>query len=252
MGVFDFVSRLAALRLVHVGDLVSRGPAKWKVLASYWCGFSLRHVAPEMARLTLPHSDRLSPFYHSVLSSFRSYGDRVADWTKVKLRPLYPIILGCLETEPRVQKERPHLPWDSIWKRTLCTKKTSNKFASLNFKIVHRILPTGFRLRRQSSDSGNCPHCGVLEDTKHIFVDCITVRPAGQWLGQRLGVPYDFDSFVLSNFNDPKTKGGATLIARSLSCFRYNVWLARNAAKFDNKKISPDSLRHKLQYFLNA
>ena len=107
MGVVDFVSRLAALRLVHVGDLVSRGPAKWKVLASYWCGFSLRLVAPEMARLTVPHSDRLSPFYHSVLSSFRSYGDRVADWTKVKLRPLYPIILSCLETEPWSKKSAP-------------------------------------------------------------------------------------------------------------------------------------------------
>ena len=148
-----------------------------------------------------------------------------------------------------VERDHPGKDWATIWKRTLCTKLT-NKQITLNFKIVHSVLPTGNILRKRSKakDAGTCPHCTQIETIKHLFTECSVVKPVGMWLSNYLGglnhstVIADEDTLIYSLFRAPPSKKIQTTMVRALSKFRMSVWLARNESKFYHKPTTPTAL----------
>ena len=133
------------------------------------------------------------------------------DWTKIKQKTLYQTVLEARQTKPKVERDHPGKDWATIWKRTLCTKLT-NKQITLNFEIVHSVLPTGNRSRKQSQDPGTCPHCSQIEKIKHLFTECSVVKPVGMWLSSYLsGLNHsttiaDEDTIIYSLFRAPPSK----------------------------------------------
>ena len=130
-------------------------------------GWVLVQDAPPFKN-SVSHSDARPGFYNSVNETYKKHRDDVPHWTKAKHKTLYPVILEARKTNLKVERDHPGKDWATIWKRTLCTKLT-NKQRMLNFKIVHSVLHTGYRWRKQAKDPGICPHCAQMETIKHLF-----------------------------------------------------------------------------------
>ena len=243
LGVMDIESKVATMQGIHIGNIVSEKQTKWRVLAEYWCGTVLRGIIP--FKNNVPHSDARPEFYNSVIRVYRKHRDDVPDWFKTKSKTLYPVILEARETKPKVERDHTGKDWATIWKRTLCTKLT-NKQITLNFKIVHSVMPTGNRLRKYSQDPGTCPHCTQMETIKHLFTECSVVKPVGTWLNHST-VTADEDALIYSLFRSPPSKKIEATMVRALTIFRMSVWLARNKAKFDHKPTTPTALINKLK-----
>ncbi len=248
LGVINIEDRVAAMQGIHVSKTVSNETAKWKALARYWCAISLRAIAPALLRNNTPLCSAAPEFYKSVLKNFKENKHLVADWRKNNLKAYLAAILESRKTEPKVERDCPDKRWPAAWKNTLCAKKLKNSQISLNFKIAHNVLPTGYRLRRSSHDNGDCPHCGRMETLQHVFLDCSVVRPVRAWLSDYLGslnnrpVHVDSDTMILSLFETQIQQKPLQQMTRVISLYRMSVWLARNKAKFENKKAGPTAL----------
>ncbi len=54
LGILHMESKMAAMHCLHIGDMISDKEAKWISLAVYWCGHSVRSVAPALPRRNAP------------------------------------------------------------------------------------------------------------------------------------------------------------------------------------------------------
>ena len=62
----------------------------------------------------------------------------------------------------------------TFWKATY-PRLATNKQGDVNWKIVHRVLPTALSLHRATVYfTSNCPHCNVTENIEHLFLHCPT------------------------------------------------------------------------------
>ena len=53
----------------------------------------------------------------------------------------------------------------------------NNKQGDINWKIVHRVLPTGLSLNRMGIlHSANCHRCGDIDNIEHALLECGAVR----------------------------------------------------------------------------
>lgn len=60
----------------------------------------------------------------------------------------------------------------TIWQRTYC-KLITNKQGDINWKIVHRILPTALSLNRMRCyHTRHCHRCNETETVEHVIVQC--------------------------------------------------------------------------------
>ena len=59
----------------------------------------------------------------------------------------------------------------TIWQRTYC-KLITNKQGDINWKIVHRILPTALSLNRMRCYNTKCHRCNETETVEHVIVQC--------------------------------------------------------------------------------
>lgn len=185
LGVINIENRVAAMQGKHVQQTVGDEKAKWKNLAKYWCALSLRELAPALLRKNTPLCDSTPKFYKMVLKNFRENKHLVADWEKLTLRSYLASMLDSQRTKPKVERNYPDGRWQESWKNLLCAK-LKNSAISLNFRVVHNVLRTGYRLHKQTNQNAQCPHCGQLETLEHVFVDCTAVNPVGAWLCYRL------------------------------------------------------------------
>ena len=59
-----------------------------------------------------------------------------------------------------------------LW-RTLYSPLVTNKQGDVNWKIVHRVLPTALSLNRMNVyDSPNCHQCGMTDTIEHALLEC--------------------------------------------------------------------------------
>lgn len=255
LGVINIEDRVAAMQGIHVKQTVGNEVAKWKTLARYWCALSFQKIAPALLRKNTPLCDTAPEFYTNVIKHFRENKHVVADWEKINLKTYLASILEFRETKPKVERDRPGKCWKVAWKNTLCAGLINSQ-TSLNFKVAHNVLPTGYRLRKTTKSNGGCPHCGQLETLLHVFVDCSVVKPVAKWLSDYMGgpnnrhVPLDPDTVLFSLFAIQKPAKAVKRLTQIISQYRMTVWLARNKAKFDNQKTTPTALIKTLKSYL--
>ena len=88
------------------------------------------------------------------------------------------------------QSKKPVIPATDYWKRTLQPEPVfdseqwrvvfspliTNRQGDLNWKIVHRVIPTALSLRRMGIlDSDSCYRCGLTDTIEHAFLDCLPI-----------------------------------------------------------------------------
>ena len=88
------------------------------------------------------------------------------------------------------QSKKPVIPATDYWERTLQPEPVfdseqwrvvfspliTNRQGDLNWKIVHRVIPTALSLRRMGIlDSEICYRCGLIDTIEHAFVDCLPI-----------------------------------------------------------------------------
>ena len=88
------------------------------------------------------------------------------------------------------QSKKPVIPATDYWKRTFKPEPVfdseqwrvvfspliTNRQGDLNWKIVHRVIPTALSLRRMGIlDSDSCYRCGLTDTIEHAFLDCIPI-----------------------------------------------------------------------------
>ena len=78
--------------------------------------------------------------------------------------------------------------WRIIWTNQTILLSQDRKLSDFNFKIIHRILPSGINLCRwRISNSDKCSSCNVPDTYEHMFLQC-----------QRLGLFWDHVQTLLS------------------------------------------------------
>ncbi|XP_038974250.1 uncharacterized protein LOC120105653 [Phoenix dactylifera] len=106
------------------------------------------------------------------------------------------------------------------------------------WKVAWERLPTCSVLcRRGMSLSPSCPDCGVEESVDHVLFHCVWAR--GVWsLTGILGATWSGRDLFLEEVrlwaSAPQTRG----LAIRVSCTAYQIWLARNARVFGERRLS--------------
>ena len=54
VGITDINKKVAALRAIHIKNLLTSNHSKWKTLAVYWFGFYLRGIEPIFGSNLIP------------------------------------------------------------------------------------------------------------------------------------------------------------------------------------------------------
>ena len=257
LGVINIEDKIAAMQSTHIKQILDGTKPKWKALAKYWCAMSLRAQNPNLVRVNMPLCDTMPEFYTSVIATYRIYINHIHDWSKITHKLFLATAVERQGTLPKVQRDSPGKDWATIWKRNL-NRKLHNRHVSLNFRMIHNILPTGNRLCKKTKDPGRCPHCTRVETVEHLFTECIVVKAAATWLSLYLGtfneaqnLP-DRDTLIYSLFQISKTKQQNTKMLKALSLFRMVVWQARNEAKFDAKPATPAAILSRLGALLGV
>ena len=66
--------------------------------------------------------------------------------------------------------------FDSEQWRVVFSPLITNRQGDLNWKIVHRVIPTALSLRRMGIlDSDSCYRCGLIDTIEHAFLDCLPI-----------------------------------------------------------------------------
>lgn len=73
------------------------------------------------------------------------------------------------------QTLQPQPVFDSSFWKNLYSSRVTNVLGDLNWKVVHRVLPTALSLNRMEVyDTPNCHKCGRIETVEHLLVSCPT------------------------------------------------------------------------------
>ena len=105
-------------------------------------------------------------------------GQHLKDFTEQKTKDFYKQLLADKNTTvPAIEHWRKEIQPtpilnDTIWQRTYC-KLVTNKQGDINWKIVHRILPTALSLNRMRCyNTKQCHRCNETETVEHVIAQC--------------------------------------------------------------------------------
>ena len=128
------------------------------------------------------------------VATYRKNTKHINDWSKIRHQLFLATTVECQGIVPKVQQDSPGKDWATIWKRNL-SNKLHNRHVALNFKVIHKILPTGNRPSKRTQDPGHRPHCSQVETVIQLFTECIVIKAAVTWLTQYLGTVNDAQNF---------------------------------------------------------
>ena len=115
----------------------------------------------------------VSPWYFNDIIFNVRRSVHIKNFPCIKSSDMYKFLLP--KSIPTVQ-DKYNFKWEKIWPRT------TFKYIKLHerdvlFKFLHGILPNKKRLyQMKQSNSPLCPHCNVIEDNSHMFLNCIKIQ----------------------------------------------------------------------------
>ena len=247
-----------AFLLKHVQHLLNNCKAKWTYFAIYWIGLPLRKYNAQFGSLKIPHSEYIPPFYKVCLETFQHFRHLMAEQNKLNIENLsvkefYKHLSSSNNTFPRVVSKNPKVDYNHIW-RELQRKLIDPFSRDLSWRIAHEIVPVQHVLyQRKITSNLKCPFCSEVESITHLFHMCILVRPLYDLVFARISMCFGHtvlpNNDIIFNFTYPSSdEYEHNIIAILLSEVKYTIWVLRNRTKFENAKVTSQSI---ISYFFN-
>jgi exonuclease III len=249
MRVVDIATKLHALRIMHLKNLIVGTPAKWKLFTQYFIGFHLKKYNANLYNRSRPHQIAYIPhFYRECLKSL----DKLLkinsnpNWETLSTKNINNMFIDAETPELVVRRYFPAFNYQQIFNNVHNNFICSN-LRELNWKIIHRILPVKFLLfARKISREKNCALCGTqTEMMDHLFLKCATVQDLRTFVNNFVNKMYNSRiSFTTSQFLfllDAPVKFKSTFIYVTTLC-KYVIWMYRNRVSFEAYRLRPDDL----------
>jgi exonuclease III len=261
LGLSHYQLKLKAFYVLHLFGFLKGTEAKWAHFTAYFVGLQLRDFCPQIFSPSTPHSEVPTPFYHVALQEFRQIQAYLDLNSSYNTKSIYNKLLSNQNYVVKVQSKFPDIDFNTVWP-FITHKFFDHYIRNFNYKIVHQILPVASMLfRRNIVHSTNCIHCSQPETIEHLLIECPTVEPV--WismlpiLNKVTSVETTIDrNFLLFHLSDtlPSTDKPINLLI--FSYIKYALWLARNAAIFDNIPFNANSvsagIKHNIRQRISA
>jgi len=180
-------SKIKALKVKHILNLINGDYAKWHSLAIYWIGQSIAMYKPEYGSNLIPHSNHIPVFYKSCLQYFREYLAIIENKRSVQAtsqnangalsvvtKVVYETFLDKVNLGhvPHVLSVHPNIDFSLGWTANL-NNFLDPSLRDLTWKILHNVVPVQAYLHKLNiSRSLACPHCMRMETLIHAFYQC--------------------------------------------------------------------------------
>lgn len=248
VGIVNISDKLQAFHVKHVRDLLAGTPAKWRYLAIYFVGLSLRDYDPSFPSNLIPHSLAPTAFYKLVLASFCRFMamDYPAGIVGVTFKTVYWHIQQDKNIVPRVVGKVPASDFNVTW-QNLCGGLSEAAHRDLAWRVAHRIVPVqGFLYRRGISRDLHCAFCKLPETLEHAFISCELIVDiwlfAEALLAKMAAWQVSLSAYVV--LYCAKVSG----LSKGLSAFLYMlinmaksvIWDIRCQVRFDGKVFTPE------------
>ena len=149
-----------------------------------------------------------------------------------------------------------HFNWEAWFYYNFENKLTPRKCKDNAFKIFHALLSTESRLKRMGYSRGNCCICGDYENYFHLVWSCTYKKKIWKLLEQLIRKSL-LPSFTLNKleaacgyFIFDLNNDEALIINMLLSMTRYHIWLVRNAARYQENKMSFTECYVRLRHYI--
>ena len=151
--------------------------------------------------------------------------------------------------------------WEEWSKNNFTNGLMPRKCLDHNFKLYHGYLSTESRLRRMRYSNGNCVTCfknGVTayESVQHMYMEC-GFRPKIWKLLEKAIQKVIGPHFIISRleilagfFNGNFNENERQIVNVLITMCRYQIWLNRNAAKYQSKFLTFGESYLKLKYYI--
>ena len=151
--------------------------------------------------------------------------------------------------------------WEEWGTCNFTNRLMPRKCADHNFKLYHGYLSTESRLKRMRFSNGNCITCGhhgitSYENALHLYMECGYRQKIWKLLQNAIqkavGRHFTFSKLevMAGFFNTNFSENERQVINVITTMCRYQMWLIRNAAKFQNNFFTFEESYLKLKYFI--
>lgn len=254
--IVDIKSKLQALRLKHLQNILYNDKSKYVYFSVYWVGFSLRKYNPTFAVNTRPHSSVLTSFYcqctndlHYFLSIQNS--NYTYEFGNMLTKQYYTILVENIVTEPRIVNIFPSVNFTKVFQRLHNT--FLDKYSrDIMFRIIHEIIPVSYFMHRIGFYKNNkCALCNIqVETIPHLFYECRFVKPLVSIVKNFLNIltGNEFQYFNLSHIRfhtfpiTMLTKETISVCLYLISLMCYIIWQCRCSVKFEKKVFNSNRL----------
>ena len=183
LNIVDIKTKIEALFVKQVLQLIKEHRAKWTFLAVYWLGVHLREYVTAFASLCIPHGEQIPRYYHNALRVFRIFVHMVPDFMgrqSVTTTFIYGKLIQRKQIKPRITRLYPTIVFAETWKWMQCAF-VEPRYMDLAWRIAHEIIPTQSLLYKYNiSRNLNCYLCKRQPETiSHLFYECRTL--SGLW-----------------------------------------------------------------------
>ena len=261
LNILNITNQNLALLIKHTLQITDQNnQTPWTFLAKYWLSHVVGNLNKSWQSLKFNNQTpkhigtNIPTYYQKQIHTLKEHKNFFETITKITTKNIY----NQLQTEKNTQtllrcetfwntKFQKVLPWKNIWKHNF-QAYTKPKCQNIIFKIHHNILPSNAILktwqRHRGTQTTCCKACGECEDTLHIFATCTLSKPIWNYFKQIIlkidpSQTFSNEEFTLLinlakyNKHNPKSKLILTIITIILN----QIWICRNAFKFENKTI---------------
>ena len=148
------------------------------------------------------------------------------------------------------------LKWKRIWSGVK-DPPTNRKWNDLFFRLLHRSLPLGYRLKHFMPSAELCPLCRLHPETlQHLFLDCQVAQHLWNWsLGFHPRGTISWPKILSPSLTSSKRKAARRRDSIWTSVHRatlYAIWLTRCEVALGGETRNKDSALALLQSSLRA
>lgn len=248
VGIVNIRLKIIALQLSQVCKVVyDDSSLAWVPFGHVWLGLKLIKFKDYNLSNLLPHCvEDIPDFYKSILKHLDMLLFRDPSFPLVSngnCKCFYKKLLCMKNERPKVVNKFPQIDFSQVFSN-LCNPVLDPGTITTSFKLAHDVLPVAYRLYLFGmSVCKMCSFCKKeVETVEHLFYFCSFVQKTKHFLALwfktigNMGISLECVRFSVFTHDALSIRNKNALLVL-LSEYRFAIWLCRNKARFDNKKI---------------